>query len=116
MSARIVPQAPVSHHPHDPDGCADHPPAPPTTQMHDGVDPQACRRAVTEAALAGAGCVGSALWTMGSLPSVAGAVGGSVVTASACFAAGMKAAEADRACRAPDRPPIPVLTWSSDSS
>src|SRR5204863_6284898 len=109
MSARI--EARASHR-HDPDVCtggADHPPAAPPTALHDGVDPHACRRAVTEAALAGAGCVGSALWTVGSLPSVVGAVVGSVVTASACFAAGMKAAEADHACRSPDHPPTPVL-------
>jgi hypothetical protein len=83
----------------------------PAAQM---VDRNVCARAIQEEVLADAACVGTAIWTVGSLPSVAGAVGGAVVTAATCGYAGLKSADADAACgrRGMDS----VLTWSSDSS
>jgi hypothetical protein len=80
------------------------------------VDAEACRQAVTEEIVADVACLGSALWTLGSLPSVLGAIGGATATAAACTYAGLKAADADQACgRARDADP-PTLTWSSESS
>jgi hypothetical protein len=80
------------------------------------IDQSSCQRAMSEEAIAGAACVGSALWTLGSLPSVLGGIGGAMATAAACAYAALKSGDADAACGTENRHIDPALAWSSDSS
>jgi hypothetical protein len=82
----------------------------------EGVDRAACRRAVIEETIADVACLGSAVWTVGSLPSIVGAAGGAAATAAACTYAGLKSADADEVCGRAAEALTPALTWSSDSS
>jgi len=78
-------------------------------------DQSACERAMLEEGIADAACVGSALWTAGSLPSVLGAIGGAIATAAACGYAALKSADTNAACGIQPHDD-PDLSWSSDSS
>jgi hypothetical protein len=119
MSARIEPRP---THASDQDMCTlEGDPDPPLGSApgsdpgpSDGIDRAACRRAVVEEAIADAACLGSAVWTVGSLPSILGAAGGATATAAACTYAGLRSADADEVCGR--TAPAPALTWSSESS
>ena len=78
-------------------------------------DAAACSRAIVEEAISEAACVGSALWTAGSLASLLGAIGGAVATVAACSYAALKSRDTEHACRIEAEPPNPELMWSLDS-
>lgn len=78
------------------------------------VEPE-CGRAILEEGIAHAGCVGTALWTAGSLPSLLGAVGGAIATVAACSYAVLKSSDVEDACKTEQGPPNPDLMWSLDA-
>ena len=78
-------------------------------------DQGACERAMVEEGIAHAACVGSALWTAGSIPSVLGAIDGAIATGAACGYAALKSADTNVACGIQPHAD-PNLAWSSDSS
>jgi hypothetical protein len=82
------------------------PPELPGSELRDEIESEseACRRQRAEFLLADTACVGSALWTVGSLPSVLGAVGGGLVTVATCAYAGLKADDRDAACGTTSNP------------
>ena len=61
-------------------------------------DSPECERQVAEATIADTLCVGSAIWTVGSLPSVLGGIGGAIVTAGSCAYAALEAGDVLEAC------------------
>src|SRR4030095_5248042 len=83
------------------------------------VDNDACAFETAQAAAAMSICVGSGVWTAGSLATGPGVVGGLMVTVGACVYAGMESAEAQQACGGATSGPVdpnPDLTWSSYAS
>ena len=77
----------------------------PSSELPDPEDSPECARQEAEFLAAETVCVGSAIWTVGSLPSVAGAVGGALATIGSCGYTMLKAGDRDEACGIAPSPP-----------